>query len=93
MIPAAAKWAAVVWLAIWLPLHLAAYPPSTFLWWCAHGAVLTVLGLVFESRLVISSQAVALLVPQTLYVAEAVARLVTGARGGGIRCRSPRARF
>ena len=83
MIPPAVKWASAAWLALWLPLHLAAYPASTFLWWCAHGAVLAVIGLCLESRLVVSWQAVALLVPQTLYAAEASARLVTGWRGGG----------
>ena len=82
-IPRAARWAAAAWLAAWLPLHLAAWPPSTLLWWCAHGAILAAVGLVLESRLVVSWQAVALLVPQALFVAEALARLVTGARGGG----------
>ena len=83
MIPRRAKLLATLWLAAWLPLHLWAYPPSSFLWWCAHGAVLTVIGLLLESRLLLSWQAVALLVPQTMFVAEALARLVTGARGGG----------
>ena len=83
VIPRPAKWLAAAWLAAWVPLHLAAYPASSFLWWCAHGAVITVIGLVLESRLVVSWQAVALLVPQILFVAEALARLVTGARGGG----------
>ena len=83
MIPAPIKWLLGVWLALWLPLHLAAYPVSTFLWMCAYGNVVVVLGIIFESRLILSWQAVALLVPQTLYAAEAFARLVTGARGGG----------
>ena len=83
MIPAAARWAAAAWLAAWLPLHLAAWPASSMLWYCAHGAVLAVIGLVLPSRLIVSWQAVALLVPQTLFAAEALARLVTGARGGG----------
>ena len=83
LIPRPVKWLAAAWLAAWLPLHLAAYPASSFLWWCAHGAVITVIGLLLESRLIVSWQAVALLVPQTLFVAEALARLVTGARGGG----------
>jgi len=83
-IPAAIKWLLGAWLALWLPLHLAAYPASTFLWMCAYGNVLVVLGICLESRLIVSWQAVALLVPQTLYTAEAFARLVTGARGGGV---------
>ena len=83
MIPRAVRWAALAWLAAWLPLHLVAYPPWTLLWWCGHGAILTVIGLVLGRRLLLSWQAVALLVPQTLYVADALARLVTGARGGG----------
>jgi hypothetical protein len=83
VIPRRAKWAAALWLAVWLPLHLAAHPPSSFLWWCAHGAVLTVIGLLLESRILISWQAVALIVPQAMFVAEALARAITGARGGG----------
>jgi hypothetical protein len=83
VIPPAVKWAAGAWLALWLPLHLVAYPAWTLLWWCGHGSILAVLGLCLESRLVVSWQAVALLVPQALYVAEALARLATGARGGG----------
>lgn len=83
MIPRAAKAAAAAWLAVWLPMHLAAWPASSLLWYCAHGAVLAVVGLLFGSRLVVSWQAVALLVPQALFAAEALARLVTGARGGG----------
>jgi hypothetical protein len=83
VIPPAVKWAAAAWLALWLPLHLVAYPAWTLLWWCGHGSILAVLGLCLESRLVVSWQAVALLVPQALYAAEALARLVTGVRGGG----------
>jgi hypothetical protein len=83
VIPPAVKWAAAAWLALWLPLHLAAYPASTLLWWCAYGSILAVLGLCLESRLLVSWQAVALLVPQAAYVAEALARMVTGMRGGG----------
>ncbi len=83
MIPPAVKWAAAMWLALWLPLHLVAYPAWTLAWWCAHGAILAVVGLCLGSRLILSWQAVALLVPMGLYVAEALARLVTGLRGGG----------
>jgi hypothetical protein len=83
VIPRGARWAALAWLAIWLPAHLAAYPAWTLLWWCGHGAILTVAGLWLSSRLLLSWQALALLLPQTLYAAEALARLVTGARGGG----------
>ena len=83
MIPRAARWAAVAWVAAWLPLHLAAWPASSLLWYCAHGAIVAVVGLVLQSRLLVSWPAVALLVPQALFAAEALARLVTGARGGG----------
>jgi hypothetical protein len=83
VIPRAARWAALAWLAVWLPLHLVAYPPWTLLWWCAHGAVIAAAGLFLGSRLLVSWQAVALVVPQTLYAADALARLVTGIRGGG----------
>jgi hypothetical protein len=83
VIPKSARWAAAAWLAAWLPLHLVAYPAWTLLWWCAHGAILAAVGLCLSSRLLVSWQAAALLVPTTLYVADALARLVTGIRGGG----------
>jgi len=83
MIRTAIKCLLAAWLALWLPLHLLAYPPSTLLWWCGYGNVLVVLGVCLESRLILSWQAVGLLVPQGLYAADALARLVTGARGGG----------
>ena len=83
MIRPAIKCLLAAWLGLWLPLHLLAYPPSTLLWWCGYGNVLVVLGVCLESRLILSWQAVGLLVPQGLYAADALARLVTGARGGG----------
>jgi hypothetical protein len=83
MIPVAIKGLLAAWLAVWLPLHLLAYPVSTLLWVCGYGSVLAVIGVCLESRFLVSWQAVALLVPQALYVSEAFARLVTGARGGG----------
>jgi hypothetical protein len=83
MIRTAIKCLLAAWLGLWLPLHLLAYPPSTLLWWCGYGNVLVVLGVCLESRLILSWQAVGLLVPQGLYAADALARLVTGARGGG----------
>jgi hypothetical protein len=83
VIPAPIKWLLGAWLALWLPLHLVTYPASTLLWMCGYGNVLVVLGICVESRLILSWQAVALLVPQALYAAEAFARLVTGGRGSG----------
>lgn len=64
------KWLLGAWLALWLPLHLMAYPASTFLWPCAYGNVLIVIGVCCESRLLVSWQAVALLLPQLVYLAD-----------------------
>jgi len=72
MIHPAIKLLLGAWLLLWLPLHLVAYPPSTFLWLCAYGNVLIVAGVCCESRLVVSWQAVALLVPHGLYIADAL---------------------
>jgi hypothetical protein len=83
LIPAAVKWALAIWLAAWLPLHLLFHPAHSLLWMCAYGNLIVVLGLCREDRLLVSWQSVSLLVPQTLYAAEALARLATGMRGGG----------
>jgi hypothetical protein len=71
MIHPAVKVLLAAWLFLWLPLHVVFYPLTTFLWLCAYGNVLVVIGVCCESRLIVSWQAVALLVPQLLYAANA----------------------
>jgi hypothetical protein len=68
------KWLLAAWLALWVPLHLLAYPASTFLWPCAYGNVLIVIGICCESRLLVSWQAVALLLPQLVYLVDVMRR-------------------
>jgi hypothetical protein len=71
-IPPSIKALAVLWLALWLPLHLQAYPASSFLWFCAYGNVLVVAGLCLESAWLLSWQAVALIGPQLVYALDAL---------------------
>lgn len=71
-ISAVTKCAAAAWLVLWLALHLRAYPLASMLWFCAYGNVLLVAGLVLEQRLLLSWQAVALLVPQLAYAGNAL---------------------
>jgi len=71
-IPGVIKGLALLWLVLWVPLHLRAYPVSSFLWFCAYGNVLVVIGLWRESAFLLSWQAVALLIPQMVYGVDAL---------------------
>lgn len=77
-IPAAVKIALLAWLAVWMPLRAAAYPASSWLDFCAFGSVILTIGIVMESRLLVSWQAIALTIGQFLYILDALlARQIT----------------
>ena len=67
----------------WTAIHLRAYPPATMLWFCAYGNVVLAVGIATESRLLLSIEAVALLIPQSVWSLDALWRLTSGTRGGG----------
>jgi hypothetical protein len=77
------KVAVVLAAVAWTAIHLRAYAPATMLWFCAYGNLAIAIGIALESRLLLSIEAVALLLPQTVWMLDAGWRLVTGARGGG----------
>jgi len=77
------KWLIGVWLIAWFVLHLRAYPAATFLWFCAYGNVVIAAGVLLESRFLVSWQAVALLVPQAIYIGDALAQLLGHRHPGG----------
>mgnify|MGYP003494298571 CR=1 FL=1 len=52
-------WLGALWLLVYLPTYHAAYGAFNFLFLCNIGVILTAIGLIVRSRLLMSSQAVA----------------------------------
>jgi hypothetical protein len=73
--PAWLRWAALVWLAIWIPVYWQTWGASNFLHLCDIAVILTCLGLWFNSALLISSQAVASLLTDAAWVIVAGSKL------------------
>ena len=66
------------WILLWAPLYWKHYGAQNFLYFCDLGNLLIALGLWIESRLILSWQAVGLLVVQTLYTVDLIVALVFG---------------
>lgn len=66
-IPRWLKFAWTVWLLVWAPVYWIQYGAQNFLYFCDLGNFLIAAGLWLESRLIVSWQAVGLLLFQTLY--------------------------
>jgi hypothetical protein len=77
-IPLWLKLAYTLFVAILVPIYWQAYTPANFLWFCDVALLATVAALWWESRLLASMMAVAITVPQLLWVIDFVGRLVTG---------------
>jgi hypothetical protein len=75
-IPLWLKIAWTVFVLIWAPLYWRQYGPQNFLFYCDLGNLLITAGLWLESRLIISWQAVGLLVFQTLYAVDLLVAFV-----------------
>jgi hypothetical protein len=74
-------WIKVVWtgfVVLWAPLYWHQYGAQNFLYYCDLGNLLIVAGLWLESRLIISWQAVSLLIFQTLFAIDYIGALVSG---------------
>ena len=69
-------WAA--WLAAWAPLYWHHYGPQNFLWFCDIANVALGVALWLESPLVLSMQALSVLVVQILYTVDLVGRAISG---------------
>src|SRR5712672_2289534 len=72
-IPLWLKLAWTAWMLVWAPLYWTHYGPQNFHYFCDLGNLLITLGLWLESRLILSWQAVGLLVFQTLYAVDLIA--------------------
>jgi hypothetical protein len=72
-------WLKIAWtafVAMWAPLYWRQYGPQNFLFYCDLGNLLIMMGLWLESRLIISWQAVGLLVFQSLYAVDLLGALL-----------------
>jgi hypothetical protein len=77
-IPLWVKVAYSVYVAVLVPCYWRVYGPLNFLFFCDVALLLTLVALWTESRLLASMQAVAILLPQTVWVIDFVVRLFGG---------------
>jgi len=77
-IPLWLKVAWTIWLLLWAPVYWWQYGAQNFLYFCDVGNLLIAVGLWSESRLILSWQAVGLLVFQTLYAVDLIVAFIAG---------------
>ena len=65
-------------VAVLIPTYWTAYGPQNFLYFCDVAAIVTGVGLWLASPLLLSIEAVAILVPQTVWIADFLTRLLGG---------------
>ena len=73
-----ARWAAVAWLAVWLPAYWTFYGPVVFVNLCDVAVLLTCIGLWRGSALLLSTQAVSSLVVDAAWVLDLAWRAAAG---------------
>jgi len=72
------RWAALLWLSLWVPAYASVWGFSNFLHLCDVTVILTCVGLWSGSALFLSSQAVSSLLIDLLWDVDAATRLFTG---------------
>jgi hypothetical protein len=72
------RWVALLWLGVYLPSYALAYGWANFLFLCNLGVFILVAGLWTGSALLVSSQAIGVLVVDAVWTADLVSRLLTG---------------
>lgn len=77
-IPLSMKLAFSAFMAVLVPYYFHAYGPENFLWFCDVALFVTLVGLWKESKSLISTQAVAIVLPQFLWVADFIFNLFFG---------------
>src|SRR5579863_7913204 len=77
-IPLWLKLAWTAWILVWAPLYWKHYGAQNFLYFCDLGNLLITLGLWLESRVILSWQAVSLLVVQTLFAVDLMVAWAVG---------------
>jgi hypothetical protein len=66
------------WLLVWVPIYWRQYGAQNFLYFCDVGNFLIAIGLWSDNRLLISWQAVGLLIFQTLYTIDLIGAALSG---------------
>ena len=74
------RWAALLWLLVWIPVYWRTWGPENFLHLCDIAVILGCIGLWSGSALLISSQAVGLLVVSIVWAAGAAWEFFLGRR-------------
>jgi hypothetical protein len=77
-IPLWLKLAYTAFLGVLVPYYWHTYTPANFLWFCDVALLVTLAALWLESPFLASMQAVAITLPQLLWVVDFVGRLLTG---------------
>lgn len=77
-VPLWLKLAYTAWLVVWVPVYWVHNGPANFLWFCDLANFILGLGLWFELPLLISSQAVGVLVVQLIWMTDVLGRLMLG---------------
>jgi hypothetical protein len=75
------RWLKIGWtvfVAVWAPLYWWQWGPTTFLWFCDVANILILVGLWRESSLILSWQAVSVLLFQIAYSVDVVGRAILG---------------
>lgn len=70
-LPAAVRWGALIWLAVWIPAYWHAWGPANFLHLCDVAVFLTCIGLWTSNSLLLASQAVSSIVVDLIWTADA----------------------
>jgi len=77
-IPLAAKLLFTVWVAVWLPVYWLHHGPANQLWLCDFANLVTLAGIWLESPLLLSSQLVAVTIPQIGWTLDWLGRIAFG---------------
>jgi hypothetical protein len=77
-VPISLKLAFTALLLVWVPIYWRGYGPYNFLWFCDLANFLTLVALWARSPLLLSSQAVSVVVVQTLWSLDVMGRVLTG---------------
>jgi len=72
------RWVGLIWLAVWIPVTAKNYGWVNFLHECDVAVILTAIGLWYSNALLLSSQAIGILVPDILWCVDAAWRLFRG---------------
>src|SRR2546422_9532447 len=83
-IPSWVKVASSVFVAVLVPCYWVTYSPWNFLYFCDIALLVTGVAIWIESPLLVSMQAVAITLPQMLWVVDLLCRLAAGGHGAGL---------